>query len=63
MAISSPVYIKHGLLHKLTVVKAYKFCFVSLSVKAVNVELVYRCLHRYIKALHCSRQAVTVTTA
>ena len=34
------VYIKHGFIHKPTVIKAYVCVFVSLSVKAVHLELV-----------------------
>ena len=37
---AGPVYIKYGHVHKPTVVKAYVCAFVSLSVKAVHLELV-----------------------
>ena len=37
---AGPVYVKHGFVRKLTVIKAYVCVFVSLSVKAVHLELV-----------------------
>ena len=37
---AGPVYIKYGLVRKPTIVKAYICVFVSLSVKAVHLELV-----------------------
>ena len=37
---AGPVYIKHGYVRKPTVIKAYVCVFVSLSVKAVHLELV-----------------------
>ena len=37
---AGPLYIKHGYVCKLTVVKAYVYVFVSISVKATNLELV-----------------------
>ena len=37
---AGPVYIKHGFVHKPTVIKAYVCVFVSLSVKAAHLELV-----------------------
>ena len=37
---AGPVYIKYGFIHKPTIVKAYVCVFVSLSVKAVHLELV-----------------------
>ena len=51
-----PVYIKYGLVRKPTVIKAYICVFVSLSVKAVHLELVsdltsesfIACLRRFI---------------
>ncbi len=53
---AGPVYIKHGFVRKPTVVKAYICVFVSLSVKAVHLELVsdlsseafIACLRRFI---------------
>ena len=36
---AGPLYIKHGHVRKPTVVKAYVCVFVSLSVKAVHLEL------------------------
>ena len=37
---AGPVYIKYGFVRKPTIVKAYVCVFVSLSVKAVHLELV-----------------------
>lgn len=37
---AGPVYSKHGFVRKPTVVKAYVCIFISLSVKAVHLELV-----------------------
>ena len=37
---AGPIYVKHGHVRKPTVVKAYTCVFVSLSVKAVHIELV-----------------------
>ena len=37
---AGPVYVKHGHVRKPTLVKAYICVFVSLSVKAVHIELV-----------------------
>ena len=37
---AGPVYIKYGFVRKPTIVKAYICVFVSLSVKAVHLELV-----------------------
>ena len=37
---AGPLYIKYGYVRKPTVVKAYMCVFVSLSVKAVHLELV-----------------------
>ena len=37
---TGPVYLKYGSIRKPTVVKAYICVFVSLSVKAVHLELV-----------------------
>ena len=37
---AGPVYVKHGFVRKPTVIKAYVCVFVSLSVKAVHLELV-----------------------
>ena len=53
---AGPVYVKHGFVCKPTVVKAYICIFVSLSVKAVHLELVsdlssdafIACLRRFI---------------
>lgn len=53
---AGPVFIKHGYVRKPTVVKAYICVFVSLSVKAVHLELVsdltsdafIACLRRFI---------------
>ena len=53
---AGPLYIKHGYVRKPTIVKAYVSVFVSLSVKAVHLELVsdltseafLACLRRFI---------------
>ena len=53
---AGPVYIKHGYVRKPTVIKAYVSVFVSLSVKAVHIELVsdltseafIACLRRFV---------------
>ena len=37
---AGPVYIKYGFVRKPTIIKAYNCVFVSLSVKAVHLELV-----------------------
>ena len=37
---AGPLYIKHGYIRKHTVVKAYVCVFVSMSVKAIHLELV-----------------------
>ena len=37
---AGPVYIKYGYVRKPTVIKAYVCVFISLSVKAVHLELV-----------------------
>jgi hypothetical protein len=53
---AGPVYIKYGHVRKLVIIKTYVAVFVSLSVKAVNLELVtdltseafIACLRRFI---------------
>ena len=53
---AGPIYIKHGYVRKPVVIKAYIGVFVSLSVKAVHIELVsdltsesfIACLRRFI---------------
>ena len=53
---AGPFYIKYGFVHKPTIVKAYACIFVSLSVKAVHLELVsdltseafIACLRRFV---------------
>lgn len=53
---AGPLYVKHGHVRKPTVIKAYVSVFVSLSVKAVHLELVsnltseafIECLRRFI---------------
>ena len=50
---AGPFQIKYGLVHKPTIVKAYIRIFVSLSVKAVHLELVSDLTaEAFIAALH-----------
>lgn len=51
---TGPVYIKYGYVRRPTVVKAYICVFVSLSVKAVHLELVSDLTaNAFIAALRC----------
>ncbi len=46
MDYAGPIYTKHGYVRKPTIVKSYVCVFVSLSVKAVHLELVnFQLLH------------------
>ena len=50
---AGPVYIKYGYTRKLTIVKAYICVFVSLTVKAVHLELVSNLTSEaFVAALH-----------